>query len=563
MFESGDGAELTRLMRAGRYPDHAGPSVLELALAHVVAELLDLPSTGVAAHDDEPPTDATASDDEASRVVTAPDDRTSASVASEDGAVFGTRAIGVPPIGAPPIGTPADGTGADETGAMASVVITGTGRTAEAALARARSCACLDLAAASDDALVDAVVAWQQVASWAAAEQARAVGELLARGGASSQAADAVVHELTAALVTSRRTASALVGRATGLARAPQVADALADGRIDTARADVLVGYDAVPVAVRERVADELVGTATAPGPATGLTPTQLRDRLRRAAIESDPDGATERAAAATERRHVWIDPAPDQMAWLTALLPAADAARVWARIDAASRETARATGETRTVAQVRADTLTDLVTGGSASAGGVRTVVNVTVAATTLLGLDDSPAELAGYGPVPADVARVLASDGDATWRRILTDPATGAATDVTRTAYRPGAGLGDLVRARDATCTFPGCRVPAIRCDLDHAEPFDRGKNVTGQTRADNLHPVCRAHHNAKTHGGWRTDRTPEGAITWTAPSGHRYTAPARPIDPSVPIGPTRRGRSATPRRHAAAGDDGDPPF
>ncbi|QFU97701.1 uncharacterized protein KDY119_01200 [Luteimicrobium xylanilyticum] len=422
-----------------------------------------------------------------------------------------------------------------------------------------------DVSSMSDDALVDAVVAWQQVASWAAAEQARVVGELLARGGSSSQAADAVVHELTAALVTSRRTATALVGRATGLGRAPEVADALAEGRIDAARADVLVCYDAVPAAVRERVAGELVGTAAAPGPATGLTPAQLRDRLRRAAIEADPDGAVERAAAAAERRHVWIDPAPDQMAWLTALLPAADAARVWARLDAASRERVRAAGETRTVAQVRADTLTDLVTEGSAPAAGVRTVVNVTVAASTLLGLDESPADLAGYGPVPATVARVLASDGDPTWRRILTDPVTGAATDVSRTGYRPGVVLGDLVRTRDTTCTFPGCQVPATRCDLDHVDPFDPRRSTPGQTRADNLHPVCRAHHNAKTHGGWSTHRDPgSGAITWTAPSGHRYTVPARPTDPTLPTAPTLRGRRPASRGHDVdPGDDGDPPF
>jgi len=437
----------------------------------------------------------------------------------------------------------------------------------------ARRLAGADLSQVADDALVDAVVGWQQVASWAAAEQARVVGELLARGGSSSRAADAVVHELTAALVTSRRTATALVGRATGLGRAPEVADALAGGWIDTARADVLVSYDAVPAPVRERVATELVGTADAPGPATGLTPAQLRDRLRRAAIEADPDAATERAVAAADRRHVWLDPAPDQMAWLTALLPATDAARIWARLDATSRQVVRAPGETRTLARARADTLTDLVTGTTAIpststatpstsrdaagtgtghdvvSGAVRTVVNVTVAATTLLGLDESPAVLAGYGPVPAAVARVLAAGGDATWRRILTDPATGVATDVSRTAYRPGVVLGDLVRTRETTCTFPGCPVPATRCDLDHLDPFDPARPAAGQTRADNLHPVCRAHHNAKTHGGWTTSRDPDNAITWTAPSGHRYTTPTRPTDPTLPTGPTRHGPPPAP--------------
>jgi hypothetical protein len=422
-----------------------------------------------------------------------------------------------------------------------------------------------DLAHASDDDLVDAVVAWQHVASWAAAAQARLVGELLARGGSSSRAADAVVHELSAALVTSRRTAAALVGRATGLGAVPQVADALADGRIDCARADVLTSYENVPVAVRDRVAVQLVGTRSDPGPATGLTPAQLRDRLRRAAIETNPEDAVKRAEAAAGGRHVWIDPAPDQMAWLTALLPAADAARAWARIDGAARTVVRTPGDTRTLAQARADALTDLLAGsvpldtalptstnaadphGARPPAGdpsvrsaVRTVVNVTIAASTLLGIDESPADLGGYGPIPAPLARGLATDPDATWRRILTDPATGIATDVSRTAYRPGLVLGDLVRTTHAMCTFPGCRVPAARCDLDHIDPFDAGRPTAGQTRADNLHPVCRAHHNAKTHGGWTTRREPDGAITWTAPSGHAYTVAVRATDPTVHVPP-----------------------
>ncbi|MFC8731587.1 DUF222 domain-containing protein [Luteimicrobium sp. NPDC057192] len=530
-------------------------SVLEVAFAHLIARLVGLASPSEPA-----------------------DDRADA----PEGAADGELADRIDPLPAPPLDVP----------------------DLAARLAR------LEPSEVGDDALVDAVVAWQRVASWAAAQQAVVIDELLARGGSSSRAAEAVVHEFTAALVTSRHAAAALVGRAAGLAASPQVADALADGRIDTARADVLVSYEAVPVAVRLRVAPDLVGTAERPGPATGLTPAQLRDRLRRAAIESDPNGATRRAEEAVARRHVWIDPAPDQMAWLTALLPAADAARLWARLDATSRDVVRAAGETRTLAQVRADTLTDLVihgctgariegpaddraqsdrvqsdraesdraasraaasdtaesdTSGAGCSSAVRTVVNVTVAATTLLGADEAPGHLAGYGPITAPLARALAAGDDATWRRILTDPATGAATDVSRTTYRPGVVLGDLVRTRDATCTFPGCRVPAARCDLDHVEPFDSSQRITGQTCAANLHPVCRAHHNAKTHGGWQTRRDEGGGITWSAPSGHDYTAAAHPTDPAVPPGPTTRRASAvrtTSRQRSALPDD-DPPY
>src|SRR5690625_1660757 len=47
---------------------------------------------------------------------------------------------------------------------------------------------------------------------------------------------------------------------------------------------------------------------------------------------------------------------------------------------------------------------------------------VNVTVPYSTLIGIDDHPGQLAGYGTITADVARRIAAAG--TWRRILTDP-------------------------------------------------------------------------------------------------------------------------------------------
>jgi hypothetical protein len=47
---------------------------------------------------------------------------------------------------------------------------------------------------------------------------------------------------------------------------------------------------------------------------------------------------------------------------------------------------------------------------------------INVTIDLPTLLGLSENPGQLAGYGAIPASVARALASDGK--WRRFITDP-------------------------------------------------------------------------------------------------------------------------------------------
>ncbi|MDT7561824.1 MAG: hypothetical protein QOG76_448, partial [Pseudonocardiales bacterium] len=98
---------------------------------------------------------------------------------------------------------------------------------------------------------------------------------------------------------------------------------------------------------------------------------------------------------------------------------------------------------------------------------GGVQVRVGVTVGLTTLLGLDQLPGELAGYGPIPADQARELAAQG--TWRRLVTDPVTGALLDYGTSRYTPPAHLAAHVVARDQTCVFPGCRIRADRCDLD----------------------------------------------------------------------------------------------
>ncbi|MFC5139487.1 DUF222 domain-containing protein [Actinomycetospora rhizophila] len=167
------------------------------------------------------------------------------------------------------------------------------------------------------------------------------------------------------------------------------------------------------------------------------------------------------------------------------------------------------------------------------------RTVqVRVVVSADTLLGLDERPAELVGYGPITAAAARALAADGDATWRRILTDPASGAVLDVGHRRYRPPAAMAEHVLNRDLTCTFPGCRVPAQACDLDHVVPFDP-LDPDGRTAADNLGPDCRHHHRIKHRPGWAVARGPDGSLLWTTPSGRRYRT-VRPVLTPIATGP-----------------------
>jgi hypothetical protein len=54
----------------------------------------------------------------------------------------------------------------------------------------------------------------------------------------------------------------------------------------------------------------------------------------------------------------------------------------------------------------------------------------------------------------------------------------------------YRPSRKLQHLVRARNATCTAPGCGRRAASCDLDHTVPHHQG----GRTCECNLAPQCK---------------------------------------------------------------------
>jgi hypothetical protein len=91
----------------------------------------------------------------------------------------------------------------------------------------------------------------------------------------------------------------------------------------------------------------------------------------------------------------------------------------------------------------------------------------------------------------------------------------------------YRPGARLAHLVRVRNPACSFPGCRRPARRCDLDHTVPYDQG----GRTCECGLSPLCRQHHQTKQAPGWHLDQPRPGTLTWTAPHGRRYTTTPEP--------------------------------
>ena len=176
----------------------------------------------------------------------------------------------------------------------------------------------------------------------------------------------------------------------------------------------------------------------------------------------------------------------------------------------------------------------------------------------------------------VPALTAWALAAGG--TWRRLVTDPASGVVIDVGRTRYRPPAGLADLVRARDRACVFPTCQAPASRCDIDHLTAWSEG----GTTSLDNLVVLCQAHHRLKHTPGWALtkdqdsgtlswhtpdktvyQRHPDGTITRlprkTGPHQHHVPGAVVPADLSKQIGPDLIDRLNTALNHTQPSNGG----
>lgn len=183
--------------------------------------------------------------------------------------------------------------------------------------------------------------------------------------------------------------------------------------------------------------------------------------------------------------------------------------------------------GESRSMDQLRADLLLELLLGEAAGSGNSSGSVDLRVDLETLAGLSEAPGELLGLGPVISDIARQVAEDQrHCSWLWTVTDPETGMPVHTGITRRRPRRETRRVVEARNPTCIFPGCRMPSGRCDLDHRQLYSQG----GATSESNLVPLCRRHHLCRHRLGWRHQPLPRGDHLWTSPLGHRYTTSGR---------------------------------
>jgi hypothetical protein len=341
-------------------------------------------------------------------------------------------------------------------------------------------------------------------------------------------------------------------------------------------------------------------------------SPNRARPMLQMLAESLQPRTLTDRHRDAREHRRVRVLPLEDGMAELIVTLPAALAHAILDRLTRQAsavkdvRERARAAvaagagaaqerlgarqgsagadaeqerlvgvddepspaeilaSDERTTDQIRADLLADMLLtttpgtdphlpgdgDGPVGLGAIRAVVQVTVPVLTLLGAGDEPADLAGMSPVDGATARKLAGNAPGL-DRILTHPISGAVLTTDR--YQPTADLKRFLRGRDHRCRFPGCRMPAIRSDIDHTRDFALG----GPTEAGNLAHLCRGHHTLKHATPWKVRQLTGGILEWTSPAGHTYTD-----HPPGPALPGATAASLTSRPPVEFIPDGDPP-
>ena len=335
----------------------------------------------------------------------------------------------------------------------------------------------------TDDELIGMMRAARRLASWSAAMELAAVGDLWRRRWTEEQVGDtgAARHaddEIAAALTLTGRAADQVLSLAVALRRLPLTSRALTAGDIDLPRAmviaDEVTGLDNEHAAAVEQV---IIGKAA------GQTTGQLRAATRRAVLSADPRAARKRKERALQDSRVerW-----DEHGGTAALagrdLPPASVLAADQNLSALARQL-KSAGAPGTMDQLRAQVYLALLTGSSVGSlipagpgtasgmspddtprgfpgladdspasnladagalarprgfGGAGTsaspgpslasgTVNLTMPLASWLGLSDAPGDAAGFGALDADdsraIADALSARADTRWCLTLTD--------------------------------------------------------------------------------------------------------------------------------------------
>ena len=192
-----------------------------------------------------------------------------------------------------------------------------------------------------------------------------------------------------------------------------------------------------------------------------------------------------------------------------------------------------KADGDQRSKNQIMADALVARITGRE-TAEDAGFEVGIVLPLGALIDPDDpTPADIPGYGPIPAALVRELIERADARvwWRRLFTRPTHGGGrliVDLDERRRRFTGWLAELIRWRDVTCREPFCDAP-IR-HLDHIHRHSEG----GPTTGPNGRGVCERRNYVREMPGWTVRLLDPGShtVVTTTPTGHSYVS--RPPEP-----------------------------
>ncbi|UPO78114.1 HNH endonuclease signature motif containing protein [Arthrobacter sp. Helios] len=361
----------------------------------------------------------------------------------------------------------------------------------------------------TDGDLIDLVRALEELKSAAAAAQARATAAF----DASQQQAQARAgipaaqfgRGIGAQIALARRESPHRGGRYLGLGKAltyemPHTLAALSAGVLSEWRATLLVRETACLEKEDRRRVDALV--CGNPSTLEGLGDRRLIARIRTLTQAIDPASQTRRHAKAVADRYVSSRPAPDTMAYLTGLLPAAQGVAVFAALSRAA-SSLRASGDERGMGQIMADTLVERIT-GQATATQVPVEVHLVMTNRTLFGSSFGSMNFRSSTSGPAAVGPNAGTPGTPG----TTDTTSSTSGDATQTpwqdepAYLPGYGIvpgqwaADLIT--DALGGM-GQRPPTARYPRIQHNPDDRlppGRRETPRGRPDDC-PDISAHN------------------------------------------------------------------
>ncbi|MFP4555056.1 MAG: DUF222 domain-containing protein, partial [Actinomycetota bacterium] len=265
----------------------------------------------------------------------------------------------------------------------------------------------------------------------------------------SSEQVDYAAVEVAAALSLTRRSSERQVDFAvalTGTLR--RVWELFSRGELDPARVRVFDDHlSHLPEETIDMVLDQILDDAPE------LTTGQLGHRLGRLVKTADPDGSRASYEQGLSERKVVASGNPDHTANLGINSASPERVAAARRFVEKLARRIKASGDPRTLDQIRNDVALDLLRGkcvhGVFSGGRA----DITITAETLVGLSTEPGELAGFGSVIAEIAKKTVFENvDGTWTFTVTDQGKPVATGTL--SRRPSASQQRQVRAAYPTC-------------------------------------------------------------------------------------------------------------